>query len=330
MIRTRHLADIWLCVRQISKNDAWKKCDNTEPKPQLAITPLHINMCVRTYCIYTYIHSLCCCLIVISVKGRFLTAAMRGSAVSDNHPLTMRPLRAGEEPAPHLHGRQNCDSLWSVENRRQARPETACSASPEWNWSVLMRAGSRVGAGATAFSKKVSLTHFNNATRDRRRLMLSHWIRWHVRMLLDFIAVFRFAARVTRRQPRFETIQSIRTAALHTDRNHSVKMRARESDRRGTERPPYRNSCKAMYFSWGCNGWVFSRKSARTAARPRFNSPRVMDGYEKSAICLIGPVIRSRQAESWVKVGVRKVKRGQAVIYATWTNVPTISEVANQ
>lgn len=54
-------------------------------------------------------------------------AAMRGSAVSDSHPLTMRPLRAGEEPAPHLHGRQNCDSLWSVENRRQARPETACS-----------------------------------------------------------------------------------------------------------------------------------------------------------------------------------------------------------
>lgn len=274
---------------------------------------------------------------MISAKGRFLMAAMRGSAVSDSHPLTMRPLRAGEEPAPHLHGRQNCDSLWSVENRRQARPKTACSASPEWNWSVLMRAGSRVGAGATAFSKKVSLTrgslHFDNAPRDRRGLMLSHWTRWHVRILWDFIAVFRFAARVTRRQPRrFETIQSIRTAALHTDRNHSVKMRARESDRRGNREASVSRLMQIRCTFPGVgDGWVlYSCKSARTAARPRFNSPRVMDGYEKSAICLIGPVIRSRRAESWVKVGVRKVKRGQAVIYATWTNVPSISEAANQ
>lgn len=91
--------------------------------------------------------------------------------------------------------------------------------------------------------------------------------------------------------------------ALGLEKNRSREAAASkwgtESDGRGRERPPYRNSCKAMYFFLrSVTGGECSAATlrARRAALP--STRRVMDGYEKSAICLIRPVIRARRGES--------------------------------
>lgn len=132
---------------------------------------------------------------------------------------------------------------------------------------------------------------------------------------------------VSRASKQFKAFGRRRCTQKETTASKCEPERATDGEQRGLRIATHAKRCT---FPGVGNGWVFSCKSARTAARPRFNSQRVMDGYEKSAICLIRPAIRSRRAESWVKVGVRKVKRGQAVIYATWTNVPSISEATNQ
>lgn len=73
------------------------------------------------------------------------------------------------------------------------------------------------------------------------------------------------------------------------------------SKRRGTERPPYQNSCKALYFSWVSNGWVFSWCCVTQLG----NAIQVMGEYEKS-VTYWWDVIRRRQAVSWIKVAKKE------------------------